>query len=92
MFDYNLLGRGYVYSDIRNVTSSLQGEAKLAFLDEYGEERISTDEIIADSVLVALHSLHVAYEREKFPWWAEEELSKLKNGELLANLLKWMER
>jgi len=91
MFDYNLLGKGYVYSDVRNVTSSLADEAKQAFFDEYGEERICADEVAADSILVALHGLVVAYEKEQFPWWAEEELDKLKSGELLANLQKWME-
>ena len=37
MFDYNLLGKGYVYSDIRNVCFSLGENAKKAFLEEYGE-------------------------------------------------------
>ena len=36
MFDYNLLGRGYAYADIRNVTVSLEKAARQAFLSAYG--------------------------------------------------------
>ena len=32
MFDYNLLGKGYVYADIRNVCSALGSDAKAALL------------------------------------------------------------
>ena len=35
MYDYNLLGKGFAYSDIRNVISSLSSQAKEAFLEEY---------------------------------------------------------
>jgi len=89
MFDYNLLGKGCVCSDIRNVTSSLEGEAKQAFLDEYGEVHITAEEIAADNVLSTLHCLY--YHLEKLPLWIEEELNKLRNGELLGNLQKWLE-
>lgn len=37
MFDYNLLGKGYAYTDVRNVLSSLSEEAGKAFLKEYGK-------------------------------------------------------
>ena len=36
MFDYNLLGKGYAYADVRNVLSSLSKEAGAAFLEAYG--------------------------------------------------------
>ncbi len=36
MFDYNMLGKGTAYGDIRNVTSSLSDEAAEAFIREYG--------------------------------------------------------
>jgi hypothetical protein len=37
MFDYNLLGVGFRYNDIRNVCSSLSEEAQKVFVDVYGE-------------------------------------------------------
>lgn len=38
MLDFNLLGKGYAYGDIRNVLSSLSAEAANAFLREYGKD------------------------------------------------------
>lgn len=38
MFDYNLLGKGIAYGDIRNVTGSISHEAEDAFLEEYGND------------------------------------------------------
>jgi len=89
MFDYNLLGKGCVCSDVNNVTYSLKGEAKQAFFDEYGEVFVTAEEVAADSVLSPLHCLF--YHVEKLPTWAEIELNKLKSGELLAGLQKWLE-
>jgi len=89
MFDYNLLGKGCVCSDVNNVTSSLKDSAKQAFLDEYGDISITAEEVAADSVLSPLHCLY--YHLDKLPLWAEDELNKVKSRELLSNLLKWME-
>jgi hypothetical protein len=57
MFDYNLLGKGYVYSDIRNVCSSLGDEAQAAFLAEYGE--VDRCEITIDDVVSPIAALSV---------------------------------
>ncbi|MCL2298691.1 MAG: aminoglycoside phosphotransferase family protein [Firmicutes bacterium] len=76
VFDYDLLGKGYVYADIRNVCSSLGEKAKAAFLAAYGpfdESGIAIDKIVSELV-----SLHAACGKEKFPQWGEEALGKLK--------------
>jgi len=77
MFDYNLLGKGYVYSDIRNVCSSLGGNAKKAFIETYGE--FDESEIIVDDVTSVLVALYYACQRKTFPSWANYALNELKN-------------
>lgn len=76
MFDYNLLGKGYVYSDIRNVCSSLGENAKNAFLEAYGE--FDKKEIIVDDVASVLVTLYHACQRKSFPCWADSALNSLK--------------
>lgn len=78
MFDYNLLGKGYVYSDIRNVCYSLGENAKKAFLEAYGE--FDKNEIIVDDVASVLVTLYHACKRKNFPSWANSILSDLKNN------------
>lgn len=77
MFDYNLLGKGYVYSDIRNVCYSLGENAKKAFLEAYGE--FDKKEIIVDDVASVLVTLYHACKRKNFPSWANSILDDLKN-------------
>lgn len=77
MFDYNLLGKGYVYSDIRNVCSSLGENAKKAFIETYGE--FDKSEIIVDDVTSVLVTLYYACQRKTFPSWANYALNELKN-------------
>lgn len=86
MFDYNLLGVGYRYGDIRNVCSSLSEKAKAAFLDEYGnyDER----EKIIDEGVAHLINLSFAYKRPKFPSWGQESLEAIQNGELEQRIIK----
>ena len=90
MFDYNLLGKGIAYADIRNVTGSLSPEAAEAFMQEYGgnipEEQKDADAFIAP--LVAL--IHVFRYRNDIPSWAEAPLGDLKNGNVLRYLKKWL--
>ena len=69
MFDYNLLGKGYAYTDVRNVLSSLSEDAGKAFLDEYGE--IDPVEKALDDVVSVVVSLYLACRRDVFPWWAQ---------------------
>ena len=78
MFDYNLLGRGYSYSDLRNVCWSLGEEAKQAFLDEYGS--FDPAEKAADEVISPIVTLYSACRRSSFPDWGNEALDMLKNG------------
>ena len=80
MFDYNLLGKGYAYADLRNVTSSLGGEAGKAFLRAYGA--YDPVEEAFDAVASILTTLHFGCQRKTFPAWAEEELAKVKDGAL----------
>ena len=76
MFDYNLLGKGYVYSDIRNVCYSLGENAKKAFLEAYGE--FDKSEIVIDDVASVLITLYHACKRKNFPSWANSTLNELK--------------
>ncbi len=80
MFDYNLLGIGFRYSDIRNVCSSLSEEAGRVFIEEYGE--INETEKVIDDALSILITLIFAYKRPKFPGWAQESLNAVFRGEL----------
>ena len=80
MFDYNLLGKGYAYADLRNVTSSLGREAGRAFLRAYGG--FDPQEEAFDAVASVLTTLHFGCQRKAFPAWAQEELEKVKNGAL----------
>lgn len=81
MYDYNLLGKGYLYADLRNVTSSLEECAKTAFLEEYGP--IDENEKRIDDVASVLTTLYVACERDVLPNWSLEYVRKIKNGELM---------
>lgn len=78
MYDYNLLGKSYVYSDIRNVCSSLGSEAKHAFLSSYGT--FDTKEIIIDDVASVISALYFACKRPQFPQWANEVLATLRGN------------
>lgn len=78
MFDYNLLGKGYVYSDIRNVCYSLGENAKNAFIGAYGE--FDKSQIVVDDVASVLITLYHACQRKTFPTWANSILADLKNN------------
>lgn len=75
MFDYNLLGKGYAYSDVRNVLSSLSEEAGKAFLDEYGA--FDPEEKALDDVVSVVVTLYLACRRDEFPWWAQALLDEI---------------
>ena len=89
MFDYNLLGKGIAYGDLRNVTSSLSNEAADAFLKEYGND-IAEEQIKADAFIAPLITLFLACNHEDFPDWASESLEELKNGDILSHLKEWL--
>lgn len=91
MFDYNLLGKGIAYGDIRNVTSSLSMEAADAFREEYGDH-IPAEEKRADAFMAPLVTLFGACKCDSFPSWAEPSLKELKSGDILRHLKEWLGR
>jgi hypothetical protein len=101
MFDYNLLGRGYRYSDLRNVRWSLSEEAKTAFTDKYnrlyadkyGADR-TAEEVIEkqiDDVADDLHGLCWAFERNNFSHTKEFEKNESADKSLLKKAKKLLE-
>ena len=88
--DLHLLGKGYAYSDIRNVTSALTGSAKEAFLQAYGKSSLNEEERRADAFLSPLVALDFACRREVFSAWAQASLAELHGGILLKNLEGWL--
>ena len=83
MFDYNLLGKGHVYSDIRNVEYSLAPEAAAAFRKAYGDYDFSREAAL-DAVISPIVTLHFAYNRAEFPAWATGEREKIKTDYISA--------
>lgn len=79
MFDYNLLGKGFVSSDLLNVTSSLSKEAGEAFLRAYGQPVDPAEQALAE-VMSVLVGLIFACRREHFPDWGNACLAELENG------------
>ena len=75
MFDYNLLGKGYAYADVRNVLSSLSEKAGKAFLDAYGE--FDPIEKALDDVVSVVVTLFLACQYDKFPRWAKSLLDEV---------------
>jgi len=86
MFDYNLLGKGFVYSDISNVLSSLSKEAGEAFLEAYGAYDLYEKKL--NEITSPLIGLCLAFRREKFPSWGREPLEQLQSGEITEALLR----
>jgi hypothetical protein len=85
MFDYNLLGAGYRYGDIRNVCSALTDSGKAAFLEYYGGYDMT--EKLADDILSVLVNLISAYHKPCFPSWANESLKQV-NDKNFTNQLE----
>jgi len=89
MYDYNLLGKGYVLSDVRNVTASLQGDAAAAFEEAYGA--IDPAQEAVDAVACTLSTLVMACFRPVFPKWAASSVDRLSCG-LSDDLRRLLER
>ena len=89
MFDYNLMGVGMAYGDVRNVISAMGKEAAKAFCDAYGVDGLD-EEKLADDFLAHMVTLCAGSQREVFPAWAGESLEKLKSGKLLKDYEQWM--
>ena len=90
MFDYNLLGKGYAYADVRNVMSSLSKEAGAAFLEAYGA--VDALEQALDDVVSVVTSLFFACQRKPFPRWAKGLLQELKTAmpDKIVNLQRFL--
>lgn len=89
MFDYNLLGKGYVFSDLRNTTYSLGSKSKKVFLDTYGE--YYKKEEIVDAVASPLVALIMAAQRNMLPPWTKEPIRQIQDGTLLQLISKMLE-
>lgn len=81
MFDYNYLGTGLRYSDIRNVCASLEADAAAAFLSAYGH--CDLQEKALDEFTSVIVNLVQACKRSAFPHWAEDSLRALHDGSLI---------
>lgn len=86
VFDYDLLGIGTRYSDFRNVTGSLSGEAVTGFREVYGS--VDPGEQTLDRPLATLHALVSAARMATFPKWAEESRQTVLNGNFKTDLLE----
>ena len=85
IFDYDWFCTGLVYSDLRNVVSSLDGEAAVAFELAYGS--FDEEERLLDEPLAILHGLIIASQRENKPTWVEPLLKSVSSGELETSIL-----
>jgi len=93
MFDYNLLGKGYRYSDFNNICSSLSAETGKMFVEEYrrlylekhGQSRSAEEQMEAqvDEVVVPLFAVICAFGHETFPGWAANSKREILDGTVL---------
>lgn len=89
VFDYNMMGKGFRYNDVRNVSVSLEGRAREAFLEAYG--KCNEIEKIIDKPMSCIFDLIAAYNREVFPNWGQDSLEKVNNGELERDFRNMLE-
>lgn len=89
VFDYHLFGIGLAYSDCRNVTGSLKGEARSTFWETYG--RVDEREKLLDEATAVLYALFTASRLPTFPEWAQGCLHKANSGELERSLRRALE-
>jgi hypothetical protein len=80
VYDYDCFSTGTVYSDWRNVVSSLVDEGKAAFQEAYGS--VDDQEGLLDGPLSSLYGLIVAARRERLPGWARPLIEEVQSGEL----------
>ncbi len=86
VFDYDLLGIGTRYSDVRNAVGSLSGEAIAGFQEVYGS--VDPGEKTLDRPLATLYALVSAARMVMFPKWAEESRQTVLNGTFKTDLLQ----
>lgn len=89
MFDFNLMGIGLAYFDIKNVTYGFSDILYDIFMEEYGS--YDKEEELLYDVLSPIISLDVAYRKNEFPKWGVDSLEELTSGktkEKLKELIK----
>lgn len=86
VFDYDLLGVGTRYSDVRNVVGSLSGAAVTGFREVYGG--VDPGEQTLDRPLATLYALVSAARMAAFPKWDEESRQTVLNGNFRTDLLQ----
>lgn len=84
MFDYNLMGKGYRYGDIRNVCSNLSDEMGKVFKACYGDYDIREEAV--DRVVSDIVTLHFGTQQGELPSWAKDSLSRIEDGTVKAAL------
>ena len=89
LYDYHLLGIGLSYSDCRNVTTGLRGEAVTAFTDAYGP--LDEQEALLDAPVSVLFALSVAVQRPQLPDWSVALIRGINDGELERDLRRALE-
>ena len=77
MFDYNFLGKGYVWGDLCNAAWPLTPALRAAFLDEYGPH--DPREELLHRVVSPIVTLSLAAERPVFPSWGRGALALLRD-------------
>ena len=90
MFDYNLLGKGYAYADLRNVCSSLSEEAQKAFYKEY-DHPYDEAEAVLERVASVLITLYFACRQACFPPFANAALADLKSPAYVDQIKRLLE-
>lgn len=88
MFDYDLLGKGNVISDLNNVKSCLGEEKMEIFKKYYGKIDLKTNEKEYAYILSNVSSLIQANERKEFPKWANSVIQQIKSEKFEENLIK----
>lgn len=78
MFDYDMMGAGYAYGDVRNVCGQLGSDAAAAFISSYGF--IDENEKALDDVVSVLTGLILAFQKPVFPGWGNDLLKRLKDS------------
>jgi len=86
LFDYNFMGEGLAYFDIRNVLSGIPSHLHPIFLNEYGEYNKIEETI--DAILQHLVSINIAFQRASFPQWAEKSIVQMTSKAMQNNVLE----
>lgn len=84
VFDYDCFTIGAAYTDWRNVTFSLDGKARKAFINAYGP--VSQAERLLDAPLSTFFGLLVASRRATLPGWAHPLLKSVEDGSFLRSV------